>query len=107
MAGDVPLLERLAQLASVPAAEAADLVERLAMLQADPVVGPLVGVDEEGGLVGNPLVPPGLKSLEERTVYQCHGAPSGGVARVLNADGRAWGEAWLYGCGVVADALRL
>ena len=43
MAPDVPLLERLAQLPPVPAAEAAALVERLVPPQGDPVVGPLFG----------------------------------------------------------------
>src|SRR3989442_14497958 len=58
MAGDVPPLERLGHLASVPAAEAADLVERLALLQADPRGGPLFGGGEGGELVVKPLVPP-------------------------------------------------
>src|SRR6266545_1297258 len=48
MAGDAPLLERLAKLPAVPAAVALELLKRLSQPQADPVIGPLFGVDEEG-----------------------------------------------------------
>ena len=57
MAGDAPLLERLASLPAVPAAAALELLERLVQPQADPVIGPLFGVDEEGDAAVNPLVP--------------------------------------------------
>src|SRR2546430_6014065 len=107
MAGDVPLLERLAQLASVPAAEAADLVERLAMLQADPVVGPLFGVDEEGDLVVNPLVPTVLKSLQDRTDLTCYGALLEGLTGIWNAAVRAGVVARLRASGLPPDALLL
>src|SRR2546427_5689715 len=107
MAGDVPLLERLAQLASVPAAEAADLVERLAMLQADPVVGPLFGVDEEGDLVVNPLVPTVLKSLQDRTDLTCYGALLEGLTGIWNAAVRAGVVARLRASGLPPDDLLL
>ena len=45
MAGDAPLLERLAQMPAVPAAEATDLLERLDDVAKDPLLGPLFGVD--------------------------------------------------------------
>src|SRR5262249_31114634 len=60
MAGDAPLLDRLARLPAVPAADAVALLERLAKPQADPVIGPLFGVDEEGDVGVRPLVPAGL-----------------------------------------------
>src|SRR5437879_11811623 len=107
MAGDVPLLERLAQLASVPAAEAADLVERLAMLQADPVVGPLFGVDEEGDLVVNPLVPTVLKSLPDRTDLTDYGALLEGLTGISKAEGRAEVVAPTLAAGLPADDLPL
>ena len=52
MAGDAPLLERLAKLPAVPAADALSFLERLAKPQTDPVIGPLFGVDEEGDVGG-------------------------------------------------------
>jgi len=63
MAGDAPLLERLAQLPAFRAAAAVQLVERLAKPQADPVIGPLFGVDEDGDVGVSPLVPAVLKQL--------------------------------------------
>ena len=39
MAGDAPLLERLATLPAVPAAAAVELLERLSQPQTDPVIG--------------------------------------------------------------------
>ena len=57
MPGDVPLLERLAQLPAVPVGEAVGLVESLPEPGADPVIGPLFGTDEEGNAFVNPLVP--------------------------------------------------
>jgi len=51
MAGDVPLLERLAQLPAVPVANAAELLETLDEPGADPIIGPLFGADEDGSLL--------------------------------------------------------
>ena len=107
MAGDVPLLERLAQLPSVPAAEAAALVERLATPRGDPVVGPLFGVDEEGDLVVNPLVPTVLKSLQDRTDLTCYGALLEGLTGIWNAAVRAGVVARLRASGLPPDDLLL
>src|SRR5436309_2057744 len=85
MAGDVPLLERLAQLPPLPAAEVAALVERLVAPQGDPVVGPLFGVDEEGDLVVNPLVPAVLKSFQEKAELTCYAALLEGLTGIWNA----------------------
>src|SRR5712691_5192886 len=106
MAPDVPLLERLAQLPPLPAAEVAALVERLAALQGDPVVGPLFGVDEEGDLVVNPLVPAVLKSFQEKAELTCYasGLPPddlllrlGALSPTLGfaAEAREWAREWL------------
>ena len=74
MAGDAPLLERLAKLPAVPAAAAVELLERLSQPQADPVIGPLFGVDEEGDAAVNPLVPAVLKQFGDRTELTCYAA---------------------------------
>src|SRR2546426_2629497 len=107
MAGDVPLLERLAQLPPLPAAEVAALVERLVAPQGDPVVGPLFGVDEEGDLVVNPLVPAVLKSFQEKAELTCYAALLEGLTGVWNAAVRAAVVARLRASGLPADDLLL
>src|SRR3989442_663322 len=83
MAGDAPLLERLAKLPALPAAEALGLLERLPQPQTDPVIGPLFGVDEDGDAAVNPLVPAGLKQFEDRTELTCYAALIEGLTRDL------------------------
>ena len=107
MAGDVPLLERLAQLPPVPAAEAAALVERLATPQGDPVVGPLFGVDDEGEPVVNPLVPAVLTSLQDKADLTCYGALLEGLTGIWNAAVRAAVVARLRASGLPPDDLLL
>src|SRR3989441_2658792 len=107
MAGDVPLLERLAQLPPLPAAEAAALVERLVAPQGDPVVGPLFGVDEEGDLVVNPLVPALLRSFQEKAELTCYAALLEGLTGIWNAAVRAAVVARLRASGLPPDDLLL
>src|SRR5438132_14079991 len=107
MAGDVPLLERLAQLPPLPAAEVAALVERLVTPQGGPVVGPLFGVDEEGDLVVNPLVPAVLTSLQDKADLTCYGALLEGLTGIWNAAVRAAVVARLRASGLPPDDLLL
>src|SRR5256884_3576500 len=107
MAPDVPLLERLAQLPPVPAAEAAALVERLAPPQGDPVVGPLFGIDEEGDLVANPLVPAVLKAFQDKAELTCYTALLEGLTGIWNAAVRAAVVARLRASGLPLDDLLL
>ena len=74
MTNDAPLLERLAQLPAVPAAAAATLVAELATPHADPVLGPLFGVDDDGDAVVNAFVPTVLQQFEEREDLTCYQA---------------------------------
>src|SRR5207237_10643880 len=89
MPGDVPLLDRLAQLTPVPAAEAASLVERLDEPNADPVIGPLFGTDEAGDTVANPLVPAVLQALAQKEGLTLYPALSEGLTSIRNAATRA------------------
>src|SRR5438309_842669 len=66
MAGDAPLLERLAGMTPVAASEVLELIERLREPQNDPVIGPLFGVDDEGEAVVNPLVPTVLQQFQDK-----------------------------------------
>src|SRR5258708_23659469 len=89
MPGDVPLLDRVAQLTPVPAAEAASLVERLDATNADPVIGPLFGTDEEGDTVVNPLVPAVLQALAQKEGLTCYAALLEGLTGFWNSTARA------------------
>src|SRR2546428_2270408 len=89
MPGDVPLLDRLAQLPAVPAAVAASLMERLDEPNADPVIGPLFGTDDEGDTVVNPLVPAVLQALAQKEGLTCYAALLEGLMGIWNAAVRA------------------
>src|SRR2546427_9808576 len=107
MAGDAPLLERLAKLPALPAAEALGLLERLPQPQTDPVIGPLFGVDEDGDAAVNPLVRAVLKQFEDRTELTCYAALIEGLTGVWNAAVRAAVVARLRASGLPSDDLLL
>ena len=107
MAGDAPLLERLAKLPAQPAAEAVQLLDRLARPQADPVIGPLFGVDEDGDVGVSPLVPAVLKQLADRAELTCYAALIEGLTGIWNAAVRAAVVARLRASGLPADDLLL
>jgi len=107
MAGDAPLLERLAKLPAIPAAAALELLERLAQPQTDPVIGPLFGVDEEGDAAVNPLVPAVLKQFGDRQELTCYAALIEGLTGVWNAAVRAAVVTRLRASGLPADDLLL
>ena len=107
MAGDAPLLERLAKLPPVPAVEALSFLERLAKPQTDPVIGPLFGVDEEGDVGVNPLVPAVLKQLADKQDLTCYAALLEGLTGIWNAAVRAAVVARLRASGSPADDLLL
>ena len=107
MAGDVPLLERLAKLPAVPAAAAVELLERLAKPQTDPVIGPLFGTDDEGNIVVNPLVPTVLEHMQARQDATCYGALLEGLTGIWNAAVRAAVVTRLRASGLPQDDLLL
>ena len=107
MAGDAPLLERLATLPAVPAAAAVELLERLSQPQTDPVIGPLFGVDEEGDTVVNPLVPAVLQALAQKEGLTCYAALLEGLTGIWNAAVRAAVVDRLRAAGLPQDDLLL
>ena len=107
MAGDLPFLERLAQLPAVPAASALALLERLPNVQRDPVIGPLFGVDEEGDTVVNPLAPAVLQQFQQKPELTCYAALLEGLTGILNAAVRAAVVARLRAAGLPPDDLLL
>jgi hypothetical protein len=107
MAGDVPLLERLAQLPAVSAASAIALLERLPDVQRDPLIGPLFGVDEQGDTVVNPLAPAVLQQFQGKPELTCHAALMEGLTGIWNAAVRTAVVARLRAAGLPPDDLLL
>ena len=104
---DIPLLERLAQLPAVPAADALGLLERLRDPNKDPVIGPLFGVDAEGDPVVNALVPAVLQHFQDTRDLTCYHALLEGLTGIWNAAVRAAVVAKLRAAGLPADDLLL
>jgi hypothetical protein len=107
MAGDLPLLERLARLPAVTAASTVALLERLPDVQRDPVIGPLFGVDDDGDTVVNPLAPAVLQQFQEKPDLTCHAALLEGLTGIWNAAVRAAVVARLRASGLPPDDLLL
>ena len=107
MAGDAPLLERLARLPPMPAAAIIELLERLPRPQTDPVIGPLFGVDEDGDPAVNPLVPAMLKQFEDKVELTCYAALIEGLTGIWNAAVRAAAVTRLRAGGLPSDDLLL
>jgi hypothetical protein len=107
MPGDVPLLERLAQLPAVTAASTLALLGRLPDVQRDPLIGPLFGVDEDGDTVVNPLAPAVLKQFQDKPELTCHAALLEGLTGIWNAAVRAAVVARLRAAGLPPDDLLL
>ena len=107
MPGDVPLLERLAQLPAVPVQQAVGLVDAMAEPGGDPVIGPLFGTDDEGNIVVNPLVPSVLEHMQARQDATCYGALLEGLTGIWNAAVRAAVVTRLRASGLPPDDLLL
>jgi len=104
---DIPLLERLAQMPAVPAADAVGLLERLREPNKDPVIGPLFGIDDEGDPVVNALVPVVLQHFQDTQDLKCYHALLEGLTCIWNAAMRAAVVARLRAAGLPADDLLL
>lgn len=103
--GDLPLLERLAQLPPVPAASVlAVLADRP---HRDPVVGPLFAADEGGETLVNPLVPAVAQQLRDRPDLSSYGALLEGLTGIWNAAVRAAVVSRLRASGLPPDDVLL
>jgi hypothetical protein len=107
MPGDVPLLERLAQLPPVTAASTVSLLEDLPSPQQDPVIGPLFGADDEGNATVNSLVPAVLQQFQARPDLTCYAALIEGLTGIWNAAVRAAVVVRLRAAGLPQDDLLL
>lgn len=107
MAGDLPFLERLAQLPAVPVGNAVSLVDELNEPATDPVIGPLFGTDDEGNAVVNPLVPAVLEHMQQKADSTCYAALLEGLTGIWNAAVRAAVVRRLRASGLPSDDLLL
>ncbi len=107
MANDLPLLERLAQLPAIPATAVAALVAELPRAQADPVIGPFFGVDENGDAVVSAFVPAVLQQFQDRAGLTCYQALLEGLTGIWNAAVRAAVVTRLRASGLPPDDLLL
>jgi hypothetical protein len=107
MPGDLPFLERLAQLPPVTAQSTLALLERLPAVQRDPVIGPLFGVDEEGDTTVNPLAPAVLQQFKDKPELTCYAALLEGLTGIWNAAVRAAVMTRLRAAGLPPDDLLL
>ena len=73
----------------MPAAAVASLLERLGDPRNDPVIGPLFGVNEEGELAVNPMIPSVLEAFQQKAELTCYGALLEGLTGIWNAAVRA------------------
>src|SRR5713226_6021323 len=107
MAGDIPFLERLAQLPAVTAQSTLALLERMPAVPRDPVIGPLFGVNDEGETVANPLAPLVLQQFKDKPDLTCYAALLEGLTGIWNAAVRAAVVARLRAAGLPPDDLLL
>ena len=107
MAGDVPLLERLARLPATPAADALRMLAELGAPHRDPVIGGLFGVDDDGDQVVSALVPAVLRQFQDKADLTCYTALLEGLTGIWNAAVRAAVVARLRAKGLPPDDLLL
>jgi hypothetical protein len=107
MSGDVPLLERLAQLPAVPASELLSLLERLQQPLRDPIISPLFMSEDDGTVALNPLVPAILEQFQNTPELTCYAALLEGLTGIWNAAVRAAVVADLRASGLPQDDLLL
>ena len=107
MSPDLPLLDRLAQLPPVPVSDLLALLARTERLQQDPLLAPLMSVDEEGQLVVHPLLPPVILQFQQKPDLTCHQALLEALTGIWNAAVRTTVVMRLRASGLPPDDLLL
>jgi hypothetical protein len=105
--GDLPFLDRLAQLPAVRVSEILAILQGLERPNLDPVVGPLFGTDDEGDPAVNPLVPAVLQQFQSKEDLTCYAALLEGLTGIWNAAVRSAVVARLRAAGLPQDDLLL
>ena len=107
MAGDTPLLDRLAGLPAVSVADLLEILERMPELGRDPLLAGLAGVDEEGEPAVHPLLAAVIEHLKQKPDATCYAALIEALTGMWNAAVRGAVVARLRAAGLPADDLLL
>ena len=107
MSPDLPLLDRLAQLPPVPVSGLLALLARMERPQQDPLLAPLMNVDEEGQQVVHPLLPRVIQHLQQTPELTCYQALLEALTGIWNAAVRTAMVTRLRASGLPPDDLLL
>ena len=107
MAGDTPLLDRLAGLPAVSVADLLDILGRMPELGRDPMLAGLAGVDEEGEPAVHPLLAAVIEHLKQKPDGTCYAALIEALTGMWNAAVRGAVVTRLRAAGMPADDLLL
>ncbi len=107
MAGDSPLLDRLAGLPPVSVADLLAVLERMPEFERDPMLAGLVGVTEEGEPAVHPLLVAVIEQLKQKPDATCYAALMEALTGMWNAAVRGAVVGRLRAAGMPADDLLL
>ena len=107
MAGDSPLLDRLAGLPPVSVADLLAVLERMPEFERDPMLAGLVGVNEEGEPAVHPLLVAVIEHLKQKPDTTCYAALIEALTGMWNAAVRGAVVGRLRAAGMPADDLLL
>ncbi|HMB34677.1 MAG TPA: hypothetical protein VKV41_11640 [Methylomirabilota bacterium] len=107
MAGDSPLLDRLAGLPPMSVADLLAVLERMSEFERDPMLAGLVGVNEEGEPAVHPLLVAVIEHLKQKPDTTCYAALIEALTGMWNAAVRGAVVGRLRAAGMPADDLLL
>jgi len=107
MAGDSPLLDRLAGLPPVSVADLLAVLERMPEFERDPMLAGLVSVNEEGEPAVHPLLVAVIEHLKQKPDTTCYAALIEALTGMWNAAVRGAVVGRLRAAGMPADDLLL
>lgn len=107
MAGDSPLLDRLAGLPPVSIADLLAVLERMPEIGRDPMLAGLAGVTEEGEPAVHPLLAVVIEHLKQNPDATCYAALLEALTGMWNAAVRGAVVGHLRAAGMPADDLLL
>ena len=107
MAGDSPLLDRLAGLPPMSVADLLAVLERMSEFERDPMLAGLVGVNEEGEPAVHPLLVAVIEHLKQKPDTTCYAALIEALTGMWNAAVRGAVVGRLRAAGMPANDLLL